>query len=79
MLQALVEGGPTLHGAFVRAGLADRLVAYVAGVTLGPDALPMLAAPIAPTLADAPRWHLDGVTRLGDDVRLDYRPAPEGA
>ena len=35
VLQALVEGGPTLHTAFVRAGLADRLVTYVGGVTLG--------------------------------------------
>jgi diaminohydroxyphosphoribosylaminopyrimidine deaminase / 5-amino-6-(5-phosphoribosylamino)uracil reductase len=79
VLQALVEGGPTLHASFVRAGLADGLVAYVAGVTLGPDALPMLAAPITPTLAAAPRWRLAGVARFGDDVRLDYRPAPEGA
>ena len=31
----LLEGGPTLAGAFVRAGLVDRVVAYLAPVLLG--------------------------------------------
>jgi diaminohydroxyphosphoribosylaminopyrimidine deaminase/5-amino-6-(5-phosphoribosylamino)uracil reductase len=75
VLQVLVEGGPTLHASFVRACLADRLVAYIGNVTLGPDALPMLAAPVTASLAAAPRWHLEHVARAGHDVRLDYEPA----
>jgi len=75
VLQALVEGGATVHAAFVRARLANRLVAYVAGVTLGPDALPMLGLPLADSIDDGLRWHLGRVERFDDDVRLDYEPA----
>ena len=42
VLQALVEGGAALAGALVDAGLADRLVTYVAPTVLGRDGLPAL-------------------------------------
>ena len=54
----LVEGGPTLAAAFVRAGLVDEVHAYVAPVLLG-------AGP--PALADL------GITSIGDAVRLTTR------
>ena len=54
--QALVEGGATLHGAFVAAGLADRLVTYVAPMVLGPSGPTALRAPDADSLADAAAW-----------------------
>jgi diaminohydroxyphosphoribosylaminopyrimidine deaminase / 5-amino-6-(5-phosphoribosylamino)uracil reductase len=78
VLQALVEGGPTLHASFVHAGLAGRLVTYVAGVTLGPDGLPMFRGDLPRTLADAPRWRLRDLRRLDDDVRLDFEPRRDG-
>ena len=31
----LLEGGPTLAGAFLRAGVIDRILAYVAPILLG--------------------------------------------
>lgn len=77
VLQAMVEGGPTLHAALLRAGLVDRIVAYVAPTFLGPDGWPALAGPGPATLARARRWHLAAVARLGDDVRLDLEP-PDG-
>jgi diaminohydroxyphosphoribosylaminopyrimidine deaminase/5-amino-6-(5-phosphoribosylamino)uracil reductase len=78
VLQALVEGGPTLAGAVVSAGLADRLVAYVAPTLLGRDAPVSLAVPGPATIGDAERYALVDVRRLGDDVRLDYVPVARG-
>jgi diaminohydroxyphosphoribosylaminopyrimidine deaminase/5-amino-6-(5-phosphoribosylamino)uracil reductase len=74
VLVALVEGGAEVHGALLAAGLADRLVAYVAPTMLGPDARPAFARPAPATLADAARWRLLSATPLGDDVRLEYEP-----
>ena len=41
VLQALIEGGGRLHGAFVEEHLADRLVMYIAPVLLGERGLPV--------------------------------------
>lgn len=74
VLVALVEGGAELHGALLAAGLADRLVAYVAPTMLGPEARSGFPQPVPGTLADAARWRLLSATPLGDDVRLEYEP-----
>jgi diaminohydroxyphosphoribosylaminopyrimidine deaminase/5-amino-6-(5-phosphoribosylamino)uracil reductase len=72
VVQALVEGGATLHGALLAAGLADRVVAYVAATALGSRARPAFDFAGPASIDDAPRWRLGSVTQLGDDVRLDY-------
>ena len=79
VLQAMVEGGATLHGALLRVGLVDRLVVYVGATLLGPDGQPAIAGPAPATIADAPRFTLMNVHQLGDDVRLDYAPLASGA
>ncbi|PRC43079.1 bifunctional diaminohydroxyphosphoribosylaminopyrimidine deaminase/5-amino-6-(5-phosphoribosylamino)uracil reductase RibD [Mycobacterium sp. ITM-2017-0098] len=70
----LVEGGPTLAGAFLRAGVIDRILAYVAPIMLG--------GPIAAvddvgvlSIAQAQRWRFDGVQPVGPDVLLSLIPA----
>lgn len=73
VLQALVEGGATLHGALVRERLVDGLVAYVAPTLLGDRARP-LAAGLAPDLADAPRFRVESASPIGGDVRLELIP-----
>jgi diaminohydroxyphosphoribosylaminopyrimidine deaminase/5-amino-6-(5-phosphoribosylamino)uracil reductase len=74
-LQVLVEGGATLAGSVLRAGLVDQLVVYVgAAVAGGDDAVPVLAGPSAASVEDFGRWRLDDVARLDDDVRLRYSP-----
>jgi diaminohydroxyphosphoribosylaminopyrimidine deaminase / 5-amino-6-(5-phosphoribosylamino)uracil reductase len=78
VLQAMVEGGGHLHGAFVAEGLADRLVAYVAPVILGERGTPVVGFPGPDSLAHATRWLLRDVTRFGPDVRLIVDP-PAGA
>ncbi|MFC3299061.1 bifunctional diaminohydroxyphosphoribosylaminopyrimidine deaminase/5-amino-6-(5-phosphoribosylamino)uracil reductase RibD [Arthrobacter agilis] len=76
----LVEGGPRIAGAFLRAGVVDELVSYVAPLVLGEGAPAFPGLGIG-TLAAAPRWVLDdaggpAVQRLGTDVRLHLRPPP---
>lgn len=79
VLQAMIEGGGRLHGAFVAEGLADRLVAYVAPVLLGERGLPVVGFPGPESLASATRWQLRDVTRFGADVRLILDPPAPGA
>lgn len=70
-----LEGGPSLAGAFVQAGLVDRVVAYFAGRLIG-SGRPALDAPNITTLADAPHLAITDVAVLGDDVRLIATRAP---
>jgi len=72
---ALLEGGPTLSGSFLSAGLIDRVIAYLAPVLIGGGGTPALTGAGAPNIAAARRLRLDEVTRLGPDVRLVARPA----
>lgn len=73
----LLEGGPTLAGAFLRAGLVDEVVAYVAPVLLG-DGLPSVTGLTVTTIADAVRLDVLDVATLGEapdtDVRLTLAP-----
>ncbi|NHC14043.1 bifunctional diaminohydroxyphosphoribosylaminopyrimidine deaminase/5-amino-6-(5-phosphoribosylamino)uracil reductase RibD [Motilibacter deserti] len=78
VLRALVEGGPTLAGALLRAGLVDRVVGYVAPALLGAGA-PALAEAGVATIADAYRLELLDVRRVGPDVRLEAVPRARGA
>ena len=69
----LLEGGPTLAAAFLRAGLVDEVVTYVAPALLG------AAPPPSPTSASPPsttplRLETTDVTVLGGDVRITARP-----
>jgi diaminohydroxyphosphoribosylaminopyrimidine deaminase/5-amino-6-(5-phosphoribosylamino)uracil reductase len=70
--QVLLEGGPTLAGAFVAAGLVDRVVAYVAPVLLGAGPAALGDAGIA-TISAALRLATEDVTCLGPDVRITAR------
>ena len=67
----LLEGGPTLAGAFLRAGLIDKLLLFVAPKLVGgDDAPPLFAGPGARSLAEAvPVGELE-VEELGDDLLL---------
>ncbi|WP_392541927.1 bifunctional diaminohydroxyphosphoribosylaminopyrimidine deaminase/5-amino-6-(5-phosphoribosylamino)uracil reductase RibD [Oryzobacter telluris] len=69
----LLEGGATLAAAFLRAGLVDEVVAYVAPTLLGagPSAVGDLGIG---TIADALHLETTDVTVLGGDVRITARP-----
>ncbi|MEP6649416.1 MAG: bifunctional diaminohydroxyphosphoribosylaminopyrimidine deaminase/5-amino-6-(5-phosphoribosylamino)uracil reductase RibD [Lapillicoccus sp.] len=70
-----LEGGPTLAAAFVRAGLVDRVVCYVAPALLGSGAAAVGDLGIA-SIEQAARLCLTDVTRFGDDVRLTMTMTP---
>jgi diaminohydroxyphosphoribosylaminopyrimidine deaminase/5-amino-6-(5-phosphoribosylamino)uracil reductase len=68
-----VEGGPTVAGAFLRAGVVDELVTYVAPAVLG--AGPAAVGDVGvTTVADTLRFELTDVTRVGGDVVLVSTP-----
>lgn len=64
----LVEGGPTIHSAFIAAGLADAWRGYLAPLVLGGPALGPVGGTGWPTLAQAPRLTEPTVRRVGRDA-----------
>lgn len=75
----LVEGGPTLAAAWLRADVVDRLVWFVAPLILGSGACAVGEMDVH-TLTDARRWRVVDVSRYGDDARIMAVPAaPEHA
>jgi diaminohydroxyphosphoribosylaminopyrimidine deaminase/5-amino-6-(5-phosphoribosylamino)uracil reductase len=78
VLELLVEGGPRLQASLWAAGLADRLVWYLAPLAIGGDAAPgLLGGAGAATLAAARRLRLASVDRLGEDLRVVAFPEGE--
>lgn len=69
----ILEGGPTLAGAFLRAGAIDRIVAYVAPILLGGPVTAVDDVGV-PSIAHAQRWRFDGITPIGPDVLLSLVP-----
>jgi diaminohydroxyphosphoribosylaminopyrimidine deaminase/5-amino-6-(5-phosphoribosylamino)uracil reductase len=69
----LLEGGPTLAGAFLRAGVIDRILVYVAPILLGGPVTAVDDVGV-PTIARALRWQFDGVDRMGPDLVVSLVP-----
>jgi diaminohydroxyphosphoribosylaminopyrimidine deaminase/5-amino-6-(5-phosphoribosylamino)uracil reductase len=71
--RVFVEGGPTLASAFVRGGLADELLVYVAPVLLGGSRLAVGDIGVA-GIADARRLAVGSIRNLGDDLLIVAHP-----
>ncbi|SOJ54816.1 Riboflavin biosynthesis protein RibD [Mycobacterium simulans] len=65
----LLEGGPTLAGAFLRAGAINRILAYVAPILLGGPISAVDDVGVS-NVAHALRWQFDGVEQVGPDLLL---------
>jgi len=65
--RVFVEGGPAVASSFLRAGLADEVLAYVAPVLLGGDRLALHDIGVT-TIGQARRLAVASVIPLGDDV-----------
>ncbi|MCP3817003.1 bifunctional diaminohydroxyphosphoribosylaminopyrimidine deaminase/5-amino-6-(5-phosphoribosylamino)uracil reductase RibD [Streptomyces sp. A3M-1-3] len=70
----LLEGGPTLAGAFVAAAAVDRVVGYLAPVLLGAGPAALADAGIS-TLTEALRLDITEAVRIGPDLRITAVPS----
>src|SRR5699024_9724420 len=66
-----IEGGPRLAGAFVGAGLVDRIEHYAAPAILG-DGRPAVTGSGVGTITGALRLRRTGMRVLGEDLLLEY-------
>jgi len=77
MNEIWVEAGATLAGSFLRQGLCDELVLYVAPSMLGQDARPLLNLPLLTTLEERMAFEFTDFRLIGPDLRITVRPAGE--
>ncbi len=68
----LVEAGGVLSGAFIASGLVDEIYAFVAPALLGDSSQAAFALEAPQALANAQRFKLHSVKKLGEDARLHY-------
>ncbi|MGC5364152.1 bifunctional diaminohydroxyphosphoribosylaminopyrimidine deaminase/5-amino-6-(5-phosphoribosylamino)uracil reductase RibD [Streptomyces sp. DT24] len=73
----LLEGGPTLAGAFVAAGTVDKVVGYLAPALLGAGPAALADAGIS-TISQALRLDVTETVRIGPDLRVTAVPARKG-
>ncbi|MFE9042261.1 bifunctional diaminohydroxyphosphoribosylaminopyrimidine deaminase/5-amino-6-(5-phosphoribosylamino)uracil reductase RibD [Streptomyces sp. NPDC007818] len=74
----LLEGGPTLAGAFVAGGAVDQVVGYLAPVLLGAGPAALADAGIT-TLTRALRLDITETAHIGSDIRITAVPTLKGA
>jgi len=79
VVQAVVEGGATVAGAFHRAGLVDRYVVYLAPALFGGDDAPgWFRGAGAATIGDVWRGRVVSVRPVGPDLRVELEPCSPG-
>ncbi|MQA15147.1 MAG: bifunctional diaminohydroxyphosphoribosylaminopyrimidine deaminase/5-amino-6-(5-phosphoribosylamino)uracil reductase RibD [Pseudonocardiaceae bacterium] len=74
VVDVLLEGGPTLAGAFVAAGCVDRVLAYIAPALLGAGPAALDDAGIE-TMGGILRLCVEEVSMSGPDIRICAIPA----
>ena len=74
--EVLVETGATLAGAFVRLGLVDEFIIYMAPKLLGSRARPLFEIPVTTMSGQLPLLVKD-IVKVGDDFRFIAIPDPE--
>lgn len=71
--EVLIEAGPTLAGAFWRAGLVDWLTIYLAPTLLGSAGRPLLELSLD-TMREQQRLDVREIRAVGNDWRIDAVP-----
>jgi diaminohydroxyphosphoribosylaminopyrimidine deaminase/5-amino-6-(5-phosphoribosylamino)uracil reductase len=70
---ALLEGGPTLAGAFLAAGLVDKVIGYVAPRLLGAGPAALADAGVR-TISEVIDLEFVDITQVGPDLRITALP-----
>ena len=70
LLSVLIEGGPTIAGSALAAGIVDRLVVYYGAKLAGGVGLPAIAGTFA-TIDDTLDVSITEITPIGPDFRVD--------
>lgn len=77
VLSLLLEGGPTLAGAFAVANLIDKYIFYIAPKLLGEYGLPAIRGWTASTIDRAKTLLVNSVDEVGEDLRVTAYPRRE--
>ena len=76
VLGVLVEGGSTVHGAFISAKLVDKFYFAIAPLVLGGSrSVPAVGGLGYSTVPEAPRFEIVNCFRAGCDVILETYPS----
>lgn len=76
-LSVLLEGGPTLAGAWWAAGVIDRGVAYVGAQLAGGAGMSAISG-VFGTMDEATPAKITGTHTLGSDIRIDFERVQDG-
>lgn len=76
-LSILLEGGPTLTGAWWRTGVIDRGVAYVGAQLAGGSGMSAISG-VFGTMDEAMPTKIVGTHTLGSDIRIDFERVQGG-
>lgn len=74
----LLECGPTLAGSFLRAGLVDEFIFYLAPHLMGDAARGLFRLPGLEQMQDRIGLRWQDIRQVGEDLRITARPVTEG-
>ena len=74
--EVLIEAGPSLAGAFLRAGLLDEIIIYMAPKLMGSEARPLFDLPLQRMAGALPLKIVD-IRAVGKDWRITAKPDTE--
>ena len=75
--EIMVEAGARLSGAWLRSGLVDEWLVYMAPCLLGSDARPLVTMPPLTEMTQRWRFERTELTTLGEDIKMVFKSAPD--
>lgn len=72
--EVLVEAGPTLSTAFIKSGLVDELIIYIAPKLLGSDAKPLLEIAGIQSMSETTDFDIKDLAKVGNDIKVTLVP-----